>query len=270
MAAFIRCFVWHNDNKIYFMKRQLIGKHKVTYYDSINELPITRFHIYNRMLLVDSGVGSSVSDFDSHLERIMAFLADKKSDDAIQELNNLRQNVYLIQNELTPKHMAFAAIITEIDGKQCNDISDEGLKTTLQLLKDVNIGTIDNEIEEAKKKIEEGLETYFPALFCDSSQKEYYNLLIKRTKLVLKNILEGKDQSEELDRVTNELLTFSKPKSFEGEHSVELAADRQFEKICLIITEHLHCNPKQMTVMEFYSAFDYLQEKMKKSNKKSA
>lgn len=252
------------------MKKQLIGKHKVTYYDSINELPITRYHVYNRMLLVDSGVGSSISDFDSHLERIMAFLADKKSDEAIQELNNLRQNVYLVQSELTPKHMAFAAIITEVDDKPCDDISDEGLKATLQLLKDVKVGSIDEELTDIKKKIEEGLETYFPALFFDSSQKEYYNLIIKRTKLVLKNILEGKDQSEELERVTNELLTFSKPKSFEGEHSVELAADRQFEKICLIITEHLHCNPKQMTVMEFYSAFDYLQEKMKKNNKKSA
>lgn len=221
------------------------------------------------MLLVDAGIGSSIADFDSHMERTMAFLAGKKIEEAQKELQNIRQNIYLIQHQLTPKHLAFAAIVKEVDGKPCDDISDEGLKATLKMMEDVSIGNFDEELADAKKKIEDGLETYFPELFSDSSVKEYYDLIAKRTKLVLKGIIEDKDNSKEIGQLTNELLTFTKPKSFDGAHSVELAADRQFEKICLIITEHLHCNPKAMTVMEFYSAFDYLKEKMKKSNKKA-
>lgn len=250
------------------MKTQRFGNHKITYYDSINELPVTRFHVYNKMLLIDSGIGSNITDFDSHIERTMAFLAEKKTEEAQLELQNIRQNVYLIQNQLSPKHLAFAAIVKEVDGKPCEDISDEGLKATMKLYEDLTIGSLDDELESAKKKIEEGLEVYFPELFSDSSVKEYYTLKAKRAKLILKGIIEKQDNKKELEQVTNEILTFSKPKTFDGAHSVELAADRQFEKICLIITEHLHCNPKAMSVMEFYSAFDYLNEKMKKTNKK--
>ena len=116
------------------MKTIKIGKHKITYFDAISELPITRFHVYNKMLLVDSGVGSDITDFDSHAERIIAFLQKKDIESAIKEMQNLRQNLYLIQQTLSPKHMAFAALIKEIDGKPCDNISDDGLKETLAVL----------------------------------------------------------------------------------------------------------------------------------------
>lgn len=51
------------------MKECIINKHNVVLYDSIDELPMLRFHKYNKMLLVDAGVGSDLSDFDRHIER---------------------------------------------------------------------------------------------------------------------------------------------------------------------------------------------------------
>jgi hypothetical protein len=48
------------------MKEVELAGHKVVLFDSIDELPIARFHKYNRYLLVDAGVGSEISDFDNH------------------------------------------------------------------------------------------------------------------------------------------------------------------------------------------------------------
>lgn len=250
------------------MKTQRFGKHKVTYYETISELPITRYHIYNKMLLVDSGIGSTIADFDNHLDRLMAFLHRKEIENAYKEIDNIRQNVFLIQSALSPKHLAFAAIIKEIDGVERNDLTDDGLKETLSMIGDSPLGEADAAMESAKKKIEEELELYFPTLFGDSSVKEMYDLMLKRTKLVLNGIIEKTDKSEEIKDVTEELLIYTKPKDFTSEKSVELAADRQFERICVMISESLHTNPKAYSVMEFYTAFDYLKEKSRRANMK--
>lgn len=251
------------------MKTIRIGKHKVTFYDAIAELPITRFHVYNKMLLVDSGVGSDITDFDSHIERVIAFMKKKDNESAIKEMQNLRQNIYLIQQALSPKHMAFAALIADIDGKPCDNISDEGLKETLAKIANEKITEIDKPLHDSKKKIDGELQAYFPALFGDSSEKEYFDLILKRTKAVLSGIVEQTDKSAEIDSITLELLTYIKPFDFTNDN-IELAADRQFEKICLMLTENLHCEPKKYTVLEFYSAFDYLKEKTKKRQSKNS
>lgn len=251
------------------MKTIRIGKHKVTFYDAIAELPITRFHVYNKMLLVDSGVGSDITDFDSHIERVIAFLKKKDNESAIKEMQNLRQNIYLIQQALSPKHMAFAALIADIDGKPCDNISDEGLKETLAKIANEKITEIDKPLHDSKKKIDGELQAYFPALFGDSSEKEYFDLILKRTKAVLSGIVEQTDKSAEIDSITLELLTYIKPFDFTNDN-IELAADRQSEKICLMLTENLHCEPKKYTVLEFYSAFDYLKEKTKKRQTKKS
>lgn len=251
------------------MKTLKIGKHKVTIYDAISELPITRFHVYNKMLLVDSGVGSDITDFDSHAERIIAFLQKKDTENAIKELQNMRQNIYFIQQALSPKNLAFAALVKEIDGKPFDNISDDGLKQVTAMFTNEKITEIDKPLREAKKKIDTDLQTYFPALFGDSSEKEYFDLLLKRTKAVLTGIVEKKDNSANIDAITIELMTYVKPRDFANEN-IELLVDRQFEKICLMLTENLHCEPKKYTVLEFYSAFDYLKEKTKKRQQKNS
>lgn len=251
------------------MKTQRFGNHKVTYYETISELPITRYHVYNKMLLVDSGIGSTIADFDNHCDRLVAYLHRNEMENAYKEIDNIRQNIYLIQSALSPKHLAFAAIIKEVDGVERNDITDAGLKETLAMIGDCPIGEADENIESAKKKIEEELELYFPTLFADSSVKEMYDLMLKRTKYVLYGIIEKADYKERIKDITEELITYTKPKDFSSEHSIELAADKQFERICVMLSESLHVNPKTYTVMEFYSAFDYLKEKTKATSKVS-
>lgn len=75
------------------MKEVTINKHKCKIYDSIEDLPIVRFHHYNHMVLVDAGIGSEISDFDNHIERVVRYIKNKDNDNAAKELDNLRQNV---------------------------------------------------------------------------------------------------------------------------------------------------------------------------------
>ena len=53
------------------MKTVKIGEYTVEIYDAIDELPMLRFHKYNKMLLVDAGIGSDLQDFDTHIEKAM-------------------------------------------------------------------------------------------------------------------------------------------------------------------------------------------------------
>ena len=76
------------------MKTFNIGKHKVEMYDSIEDLPITRFHKYNKMLLLDAGLGSDLTDVDAHIEKTIAFFREGEQENAVNELMNMRKEIY--------------------------------------------------------------------------------------------------------------------------------------------------------------------------------
>ena len=247
-----------------------IGKHTVEMYDAIDELPIVRFHKYQKLLLIDAGVGSDIVAFDQRTEKMRRYLMDGKVDHAKQELENLRQSVFMIQNEISPKHRAFAVLITKIDGRECNDLADDALDRLTRELNDAPEKELTAQLEAVKKKIDEELRLYFPALFGDSQVKEYYDLLKKWTLALLQNIIDGverPDETPEIEKLTTALLTYSNPKSFTGSESAEIQFDRQFENLCLVLSEQLHVKPKEYSVLEFYNAFDFVQERAKQAEK---
>lgn len=247
-----------------------IGKHTIELYDAIDELPVVRFHKYQKLLLIDAGVGSDLTAFDQRIEKARRFLMDGKPDKAQQELDNLRQAVFFIQNEFSPKHRAFAVLIAKMDGRTCDDLSDEALSKLTEELNDVPEKELTARLEAVKKKIDEELRTYFPALFADAEIKEYYDLLKNRTLALLKNIVDGverPDETPEVEKLTTALITYSHPKTFAGPESAEIQFDRQFENLCLVLSEQLHVKPKEYTVLEFYNAFDFVRERARQLEK---
>lgn len=252
------------------MKTFKLGSHKLTMYDDITELPMRRFHVFNKMMLVDSGIGSDLTDVDKHLEKIKAYIKTKKPDMAIQEVENLRTNIYFVGTHICPRYLAFASLVTELDGEKCEDLSDDGLKRIVDKLDDVPMPALNEEFETIKKKIDDDLVQFFPALFDEASVKEYYDKMRKRTLKILDEIINGKtdEKKEEIERITNELITYINPYSFSGQASAEIEFDRQFERMCHIISYHLNVSPKNYTVTEYYSAFEYIKEIIK-ANKAS-
>lgn len=259
-----------NANMPGVMVTAKIGNHTVEFYDTIEELPIVRFHKYQKLLLVDAGVGSDIAAFDQRLEKARRFLMSGNPEKAQQELENLRQCVFLIQSGLSPKHRAFAALVTKIDGEEFNDVGDDALSVITEKLNDVPENELTAQLEAVKKKIDAELMLYFPALFNDSEVKEYYDILRKRTLAVLNGIIEGKPdpgKTEAVEKLTTELITYSNPKLFTGSDGVEIQFERQFENLCLVLSEKLHVEPKKYTVLEFYNAFDFVKERAKQAER---
>lgn len=134
------------------MKELKLNGHKVELYGSIEELPIVRFHKYNKCLLVDAGVGSDLSAFDGHIERVVRYIRSDKREEAAKEMENLRQNVYLIIEGISPNHLAFSCLVAKIDDKPCDDLSDDGLYKVMKLIGGTPLQDITANTEAVKKK----------------------------------------------------------------------------------------------------------------------
>lgn len=238
------------------MKNLLINKKVVRVYDSIDEMPIVNFQKYNKYLLIDSGIGSDADDIDSHITRIAKFIKANNNKKALQELQNMRQNMYMVNNEISPRYLAFAALIHSIDGKEVTDLSDDGLKALLEELKKVKHSVVVEFLLWLKKKVTFELETYFPGDFVNPKEKEAYDKIKNRTLLVLDSIINDTDNSEQIDALDAVLVNMHNPKSFIGSESVEIQYDKQFESTCLLIAQKTSMDAKKMTVLQFYNAVD--------------
>lgn len=248
------------------MKTYKIGGKNVVIFDSVEDLPVFRFYKYNKMLLIDAGIGADLIDANRHLERAIIYCGSKP-DKAHQELENLRQTFHFIQSEINPKHLAFAARVYSIDGDVRSDVSDEGLKATLDLLRDSPVSQIEKVLGEIKKKLDTELLTYFPTIFADSQQKEFFDLLRSKVVEELGGLLSDEDRSDVITQLNNKLLTFSDPETFGGSKGVEVNFDRQFTEMGILLSHRLGLDHASMTVLEFYNAFEYLKDQEKKDRK---
>lgn len=127
---------------------------ELEFYKSIEDLPLERFNAFNKYVMLDSELGSSVSDFDKTIIRVNEFIIKDMKDEANRELQNMRFviNNVLMMNNL--KGLAFASMIKKINGKEVTDYSEDGLKKLLKQLSDegLTIGEVNKTTSEVKKK----------------------------------------------------------------------------------------------------------------------
>ena len=129
------------------MKTEQFGRHTVTLFESIDELPIDRFTSWNKYMMIDNSIGSTFEDIDNiHLRQLASVIDDKQK--ALQQIANLRELVYSIINGVNYQHHAFCCLVHSIDGVEMSDYTDTGIKETLKRLD--KIGLTNNDI---KKKI---------------------------------------------------------------------------------------------------------------------
>ena len=246
------------------MKKQIIGTHSVEYYDSIEEIPVKIHHKFNRYMLIDGGIGSDMNDVNDHISKIRKFIRADEKDKADILLENLRQSLYLVTEEVNVKLLSFMVLITKINGVQVTDYSDEAVKARLKLFEETPIVKLYALVESFKKKVEAELNAYFPGNFNDAAVKEYYDTMVKKALLQLDGIIRDTSNNEALEEIENYLLLFALPKVFGGANGAEIKYEKQFEDMCIYLqTESL--NVDNMTTLQFYNAFEYL-KKSKKSN----
>ena len=136
------------------MKQMLINKKTICVYDSIDEMPIANFQKYNKYLMIDSGIGSDVDDIDAHITKIAKYIKSKDEKKALLELQNMRQSMYMVNSEISPKYLAFASLIHSIDGKEVTDLSDDGLKALLEEIKQIKHSKVIEFLFWLKKKLQ--------------------------------------------------------------------------------------------------------------------
>lgn len=135
------------------MKTIELNNNIVKVYDSIDEMPIINFQKYNKYLLIDAGIGSTVDDIDTHLVRIAKYIKASSPKNALIELQNMRQNIHMINSQISPKYLAFAALIHSVNGNELTDLSDDNLKSILNSLQKVKHSSIVNFLWSLKKKL---------------------------------------------------------------------------------------------------------------------
>ena len=251
------------------MRTVRLGKHTVSLYTSIEELPMERFHKYNKMLLIDAGIGSDITAFDAHIEKVVRYIQNGDRENAAKEMENMRQNVYVIQTEQSPQNLSFAVLVDRIDGMPCDDISDEGLERTRALLSDVTRKEQTTVQAEVKKKIEAELQEYFPALFSNVEEREYYDNMKRLAVEKLGQITKGESEQgrKRIEELEDRLVLAVKPKVFTGKDAFGVQHDKAYMKMCLMISSNLNVDASRMTVLEYYTAGEYMQEMMKERKK---
>lgn len=250
------------------MKKMKLGEHSVVMFDSIEELPIVRFQKYNKMLMLDAGLGSDLTALDAHLARVGEFIKAGETDNAAREIDNLRQTLFNVQNGLTPHFMSLIPLMAEVDGEPLTDLSDENIQRVYDTLKDVTKKAYEGAASEVKKKIEEELKAYFNQGGESAASKEYYELMRRRALLMLDEIGDGRDRSEEIRAIESQMVRSDKPRVFQGERNAEVLYDKNFVGCCIAIAQNLNMDAKQMTVLEYYRAIEVLEEQQKELKRK--
>lgn len=81
--------------------------------------------------------------------------------------------------------------------------------------------------------------------------------------LRLDSIIRGTDNTEAINNLEFELIYASDPMPFSGAESVEISHDKDFNNACLFLSSNLNIKPKELTVFEFYNAFEHIKETQK-------
>lgn len=248
------------------MKKEIIKGHTIEFYDSIDVLPITQFHQFSKYMLLESGIGCDIEAIDTHINRIASFMrTDPKK--AARELLNYRRTLFSIANGLDYRHKAFMCLVKTVDGTIWTDFTDGGIDTLYNMITTESERKMVEIESKIHSKIDEELMTYFPEIFDASVEKNYTELLRRRAFLQLAEILDGEDNTEQIQDLTDTMINFYDPKSFEGKENAEVEFDKRFEEMCLIMAKEFGGMIKGYSVMEFYSAQKLLKEQQEQLKK---
>lgn len=140
-----------------------INGHLIELYDSIEDMPITRYNSFNRYSIIDSGLGNTFADVDQKITETIGLLNSDQKEKAVQSLLNMRNTYYFMFENIDPKCNSFLCMIKSIDGVPNDDISENGLlKAKDRLLKTkISRQMIITLLGEIKKKLMMSLKSIF-------------------------------------------------------------------------------------------------------------
>jgi hypothetical protein len=136
------------------MQTLRINGQSVKLYDSIETMPITVFHRFNLYAAIDAGIGGTIEDVDRRLLRARQFIKHNQQENALRELDNMRQSMAFVIENSNPEMLSFAALIHSINGEEVRISDEASAREVLQRLnkKGLTVGVVRAAIESVKKK----------------------------------------------------------------------------------------------------------------------
>lgn len=250
------------------MKEVWVNGLKLLMYNSIEELPAIRFQKYNEFLLTDSGIGSDINAIVRQNTLIIEFIKKGSTEKAIQQLQNMNQTFHFIISNMSPEMASFVVLIKSIDGKDNDDISEDGIKRTLERLskRGLTLGKIRQFLLSFSDKISGEFETIFPATN-SAKAKETFSLIRKRTLAIIDKI-KGLGTDADVQKINHQIYELINPKKFSGADGLEVKMIKSFTDICVMLSQHLMVpDPKNLSTLQFYRSLELL-EKQFADNKK--
>jgi len=124
-------------------------------YDSIDMLPIENYINYNRLTMLDAGIGSDLNAVMTHWEAVQRYCAKGDTESLNRQLSNYRQALTFIVSNVSPRMLSFVSLIHKIDGKVVEDFSDENMGDILKQLsrKGLTLKIVEGFLEFVKKKL---------------------------------------------------------------------------------------------------------------------
>lgn len=251
------------------MKKLTINGHTVKLHDSIETMPIDVFHRFNLFVSIDAGIGGTIEDVDRRLFRAREFMRHNQKDNAVAELDNMRQALAFVIENNNPEFLSFAALIHSIDDKRIQVSDESECREALAMLakKGITVGTIRRALEDVKKKIDAEMALYFPQQQESAREKEHFLRLKERAMLILDKVLGHEVEQASIDKVDAFLLQATKPQRFWGSDGKEARTIVNFQDICISLSQHVPKDPHKMSVLEFFRTLEIVKKRIKQAER---
>lgn len=126
----------------------------VELYETVDEMPMARKHLFDKFLIMDSGMGSTIQDIELRFQKLDVFLKEKKFDLAIQERMNLHHAIFNGLSGINFKSLSFCSLVYKVDGKEVEIKTESDVETVMDMVeKKVINRNVEYFVETVKKKL---------------------------------------------------------------------------------------------------------------------
>lgn len=117
------------------------------------ELPINRFNDFQKYMIQDVGIGSTMADCERHFQQLDTFISHGKIEEAARERYNQHYGLVLAINRINITHLSFAVLIHSVNNRPIKDYSETNLKKVLEKLGDMGLtqAHVEDILEDLKK-----------------------------------------------------------------------------------------------------------------------
>lgn len=127
-------------------------------YESIKELPILRYQEFEKMLLQDVGIGSTMKDVGTRFGNLYRFIHDGDLDNTHKEAKNLHNTLYFILSGFNIQFLSFIALVHSVNSNEIDISKPDKVRSQLKGLKQ---GDVEEITDEVKKKLIQNFEPCF-------------------------------------------------------------------------------------------------------------